>query len=49
MMFRGCSNFKTSILVSYFFEKCQNLGGSKEMYYTPTIQFSKNIDFVHCN
>ena len=31
------------------FGKCQNLGGSDEMYYAATIQFSKNIEFVHCN
>ena len=31
------------------FGKCQNLGGSDEMYYAATIQFSKNVEFVHCN
>ena len=31
------------------FGKCQNLGGSDEMYYAATIQFSKNVQFVHCN
>ena len=31
------------------FGKCQNLHGSDEMYYTATIQFSKNIELVHCN
>ena len=33
----------------HIFGKCQNLGGSDEMYYTATIQFSKNVGFVHCN
>ena len=31
------------------FEKYQNLGGSNEMYYAATVQFSKNVQFVHCN
>ena len=31
------------------FGKCQNLGGSDEMYYAATIQFSKNVEFVHSN
>ena len=31
------------------FGKCQNLDGSNEMYYAATIQFSKNVQFVHCN
>ena len=31
------------------FGKCQNLRGSDEMYYAATIQFSKNVQFVHCN
>ena len=29
--------------------KCQNLGGNDEMYYAATIQFSKNIEFMHSN
>ena len=29
------------------FGKCQNLDGSDEMYYAATIQFSKNVQFVH--
>ena len=29
------------------FGKCQNLGGSNEMYFAAIIQFSKNIQFVH--
>ena len=33
----------------HIFGKCQNLGGSDEMYYAATIQFSKNVQFVHCN
>ena len=33
----------------HIFGKCQNLGGSNEMYYAATIQFSKNVHFVHCN
>ena len=33
----------------HIFGKCQNLDGSDEMYYTATIQFSKNIEFMHCN
>ena len=40
-------------LVCRIFGKCQNLGGSQnlddEMYYAATIQFSKNVQFVHCN
>ena len=48
-MFGGCRNFKTSSLVSYFWRMYQNLDGSDEMYYTATIQFSKNIEFMHCN
>ena len=31
------------------FGKCENLGGSDEMYYTATIHFSRNIEFVHYN
>ena len=31
------------------FVKCQNLTQSDEMYCAATIQFSKNIEFVHCN
>ena len=31
------------------FGKCQNLGGSDEMYYAATIQFSNNVQFVHSN
>ena len=27
----------------HIFGKCQNLGGSDEMYYAATIQFSKNV------
>ena len=49
MMFGGCRNFKTSSLVLYFWKISKNLGGSDEMYYTATIQFSKNVQFVHCN
>ena len=49
MMFGGCSNFKTSSLVSYFWKMSKNLGGSDEMYYVATRQFSKNLQFVHCN
>ena len=30
----------------HIFLKCQNLGGSDEMYYAATIQFSKNIEFL---
>ena len=49
MLFGGCINFKTSSLVLYFWKMSKNLGGSDEMYYTATIQFSKNVQFVHCN
>ena len=31
------------------FGKYQNLIESDEMYYPATIQFSENIEFVHCN
>ena len=31
------------------FGKSQNLHGSDEIYYAVTIQFSKNIEFVHYN
>ena len=31
------------------FGKCQNLGRSNEMYYAATKQFSKNVQFLHCN
>ena len=48
MLFGGCRNFKTSSLVSYFW-KMSKFTRSYEMYYTATIQFSKNIEFVHCN
>ena len=48
MLFGGCRNFKTSSLVSYFW-KMSNLDGSNEMYYAATIQFSKNVQFLHCN
>ena len=27
----------------------QHLGESDEMYYVATIQFGKNMEFVHCN
>ena len=33
----------------HIFRKYQNLGGSDEMYYAATIQFSKNVQFVRCN
>ena len=33
----------------HIFGKCQNLGGSDEMYYAATVQFSKNVQFVHSN
>ena len=49
MMFGGCRNFKTIQFGVRIFEKCQNLGGSNEMYYAAIIQFSKNVQFVHCN
>ena len=31
------------------FGKYQNSGGGDEMYYAATIQFSKNMEFMHCN
>ena len=43
MMFGGCSNFKTSSLVLYFWKMSKNLGGSDEMYYAATTQFSEKI------
>ena len=49
MMFGGCRNFKTSSLVSFFWKMSKNLGGSDEMYYAATRQFSKNVQFVHSN
>ena len=33
----------------HIFGKCQNLGESNEMYHAATIQFSKNVQFMHCN
>ena len=30
----------------HIFGKCENLGGSEEMYYAVSIQFSKNVQFV---
>ena len=33
----------------HIFGKCQNLDGSDKMYYAAIIQFSKNVEFVHCN
>ena len=30
------------------FGKYQNSGGGDEMYYAATIQFSKNMEFMHC-
>ena len=41
MLFGGCRNFKTSSLVLYFWKISKNLGGSDEMYYAATRQFSK--------
>ena len=48
MLFGGCRNFKTSSLVSYFW-KMSKFRWKHEMYYAATIQFSKNVQFVHCN
>ena len=31
----------------HIFGKCENLGESDEMYHAVTIQFSKNVQFVH--
>ena len=31
------------------FGKCQNLDRTNEMYYAATLQFSKNVQFLHCN
>ena len=43
MLFGGCSNFKTSRLVSFFWKMSKNLGGSDEMYYAATTKFSKKF------
>ena len=31
------------------FGKCQNLGGSDQICNPTTIQFSKSVQYVHCN
>ena len=36
-------------LVVSIFGNCQNLGESDEMYHAFSIQFSKNVQFVHWN
>ena len=43
MLFGGCSNFKTSSLMSFFWKMSKNLGGSDEMYYAVTTKFSKKF------
>ena len=51
-MTRCCSEFvgiSKHLVWCHIFGKCQNLDGSNEMYYAATIQFSKNVQFLHCN
>ena len=47
------SKFSRHLIWCCIFGKCpENLGGSNisnVMYYTATVQFSKNVQFVHCN
>ena len=51
-MSRWCLEFvriSKHIVCCCIFGKYQNLIGSDEMYDAATIQFSKNVQFVHCN
>ena len=45
----GVVGISKHLVWCWIFGKCQNLGGSNEMYYAAVIQFSENVQFVHSN